>query len=60
MGAGFAAYVDPGEADYCVQLAQGAGYRAMVAGYVHKEGGRKAVEIEPLGLVYKGETLKVR
>ena len=60
MGAGFAAYVDPREADYCVQLAQGVGYRAMVAGYVHKEGDRKAVEIEPLGLVYEGETLKVR
>jgi hypothetical protein len=32
----------------------------MVGGYVQKDGDRKAVEIEPLGITYEGETLRVR
>lgn len=60
MGAGFAAYVDPKDAEKCAELARREGYVATVAGEVRKEGNRKAVEILPLGLVYEGETLKVR
>ena len=60
MGAGFAAYVAPQDADRCVALARAAGYDAWVAGSVHKEGVRKAMEIVPLGLTFEGETLNVR
>jgi phosphoribosylformylglycinamidine cyclo-ligase len=60
MGAGFAAYVDAVDADRCVQLAVDAGYDAWVGGTVCKQGDRKAVEIEPLGLVYDEDSLKLR
>ncbi len=60
MGAGFAVAVAPADADRCVELAAAAGYAASVAGTVRKEGGRKAVEIAPLGLVFEADTLQVR
>jgi phosphoribosylformylglycinamidine cyclo-ligase len=60
MGAGFAAYVDPADADRCVGLARDAGYDAWVGGTVHKQGPRKAVEIVPLRLTFEGDTLKLR
>ncbi len=60
MGAGFAAYVAPQDADRCVRIAREAGYDAWNAGTVHKEGDRKAVEILPLGIVFEGDTLQVR
>jgi phosphoribosylformylglycinamidine cyclo-ligase len=60
MGVAFAVYVREGDAEACCRLAKAAGYDAWRAGTVHKEGGRKAVEIEPLGLVYDAETLKLR
>lgn len=60
MGIGFAAYVAPDDANRCVQLAAQAGYTAWIGGRVEKQGGRKAVEIEPLKLTFEGETLQVR
>lgn len=60
MGAGFAAYVAPGDAERCVQLARMAGYDAWIAGSVRKQGDRKAVEIVPLGITFEGDTLQVR
>jgi phosphoribosylformylglycinamidine cyclo-ligase len=60
MGAGFAVYVDPADADRCLGLAREAGYDAWVGGTVQKQGGRKAVEIVPLGITFEGETLQVR
>jgi phosphoribosylformylglycinamidine cyclo-ligase len=60
MGAGFAAYVAPGDAERCVQLARAAGYNAWIAGGVRKQGDRKAVEIVPLGITFEGDTLQVR
>jgi phosphoribosylformylglycinamidine cyclo-ligase len=60
MGAGFAAYVSPQDADRCVQLARSAGHDAWIAGTVRKEGDRKAVEIVPLGITFEGDTLRVR
>jgi phosphoribosylformylglycinamidine cyclo-ligase len=60
MGAGFAAYVDAAQADRCVAIAKGSGYDAWLAGTVHKQGDRKAVEIVPLGLTYDAESLKLR
>ncbi|HWP67098.1 MAG TPA: AIR synthase-related protein [Candidatus Limnocylindria bacterium] len=60
MGIGFAVYVREGDAEACLRVAAAAGYEAWRAGTVYKEGGRKAVEIEPLGLVYDADTLQVR
>jgi phosphoribosylformylglycinamidine cyclo-ligase len=60
MGVGFAAYVDAADADNCVRIAESAGYTAWVGGTVHREGGRKAVVIEPLGIEFEGESLNVR
>jgi phosphoribosylformylglycinamidine cyclo-ligase len=60
MGVGFAVYVAPGDAARGVALAKQHGFDAWLAGTVHKEGDRKAVEIVPLGLTYGGETLHIR
>ncbi len=60
MGTGFAAYVAGNDADRCLQLAQQAGYDALLAGHVRKEGDRKAVEIPPLALTYAADTLHIR
>jgi phosphoribosylformylglycinamidine cyclo-ligase len=60
MGAGFAVYVEPGQAERCVALARDVGLGAWVAGTVVKEGERKAVEIVPPGICFEGETLEVR
>lgn len=60
MGAGFAVYVSPADAPNCLTLARENGYTAWVGGAVRKQGPRKAVEIEPLGIVFEGESLKVR
>jgi phosphoribosylformylglycinamidine cyclo-ligase len=60
MGAGFAAYVAPADADRCVALATAAGYHAWVGGTVQKRGERKAVEIVPLGITFEADTLNVR
>ena len=60
MGAGFAVYVDPADADRCVGLARDNGYDAWRGGTVLKRGARKAVEIPDLGITFDGETLRVR
>ena len=60
MGAGFAVYVDPADADRCLRLARETGYDAWVGGTVTRQGGRKAVEIVPLGITFEGDTLQVR
>lgn len=60
MGAGLAAYVDEKDAAACVAAAEAAGNRAWSAGKVAKEGKRKAVEIAPLGIVFEGDSLRVR
>jgi phosphoribosylformylglycinamidine cyclo-ligase len=60
MGAGFAAYVAANDAERCVQIARAAGHDAWIAGTVHKQGTRKAVEIPPLGITFDGDTLQVR
>lgn len=60
MGIGFAAYVSPADVEATLRIAKETGYDAWVAGTVHDEGGRKAVEIAPLGITFEGDTLKVR
>jgi phosphoribosylformylglycinamidine cyclo-ligase len=60
MGAGFAVYVDPADTESCLRTARETGYDAWAAGTVVKQGARKAVEIVPLGIVFDGDSLKVR
>jgi len=60
MGAGFAVYVASTDADKCLGVARELGYRGTLAGSVQKQGSRKAVEIEPLGLTFESETLQLR
>jgi len=60
MGAGFAVYVDPADAQRVIELARQAGYDAWHAGQVLKQGSRKAVEIAPLNIIFEADTLKVR
>jgi len=60
MGIGFAAYVRPAVADATVEAALAAGYDAWVAGRVRKDGARKAVSIAAHGLVFEGDTLRLR
>lgn len=60
MGAGFAVYVDPADAQRSLQLARDNGYDAWLAGTVLSQGSRKAVEIVPLGITFDASTLQVR
>ncbi|MGB7160880.1 MAG: AIR synthase related protein [Tepidisphaeraceae bacterium] len=60
MGAGFAVYISPADVPRCIALALQTGHKAWVGGSVEKLGGRKAVEIEPLGITFEGDTLAVR
>jgi phosphoribosylformylglycinamidine cyclo-ligase len=60
MGAGFAAYVGAGDVSECLAAAKKAGIDAWHCGSVVKQGGRKAVEIESLGIVFEGDSLQVR
>ncbi len=58
MGAGFALYVAPGDAERCVEVARAQGVDAWVAGRV--EAGPKQVVVEPLGLVFGAGELQLR
>jgi phosphoribosylformylglycinamidine cyclo-ligase len=60
MGAGFAVYVRPEDADPALLAAKATGYKAWVGGYVRKQDDRKAVVIEPLDITFEGDTLQVR
>jgi len=58
MGAGFALYVAAGDAQRVVEIAQGLGIPALIAGRV--EDGPKQVIIEPLNVVYGADELQLR
>jgi len=60
MGVGFVVYVPERDAARCVEVAGAAGYDAAVLGTVRREGNRKAVELEPLGITFEAESLRVR
>lgn len=60
MGAGFAAYVSPGDAAAALAAARAAGIPACVGGTVLKQGSRKAVEIHSLGITFEEESLQLR
>ncbi|MES2715651.1 MAG: AIR synthase related protein [Pseudomonadota bacterium] len=58
MGAGFAIFVAPADAERTVAIAQGLGIGARVAGVV--EAGAKQLLIEPLGLHFGDDALQLR
>ena len=58
MGAGFAIFVAPADAERTVAIAQGLGIGARVAGQV--EAGAKQLLIEPLGLQFGDDALQLR
>jgi phosphoribosylformylglycinamidine cyclo-ligase len=60
MGAGFAVYVDPADADKCLEIARQTRHQAWVGGAVRKRGNEKAVEIQPLNIRFDAESLAVR
>jgi len=60
MGAGFAVWVDPADAATAIRLAAESGHEAWIGGSVHKQAGRKAVELIPLDIAYEADTLQVR
>ena len=60
MGVGFAAYASPELAPAVMEAARVTGYDAWLAGRVRREGGRKAVVVPSLDLVFEGDTLQVR
>jgi phosphoribosylformylglycinamidine cyclo-ligase len=58
MGAGFALFVAPSEAQRTVEIARSLGVEALVAGAI--EAGPKRLLIEPLGIEYGDDALKLR
>ena len=58
MGAGFALFVDPAQAERTVAIAREQGIDALVAGRV--EAGDKQLLIEPLGLRFGDDALQLR
>ncbi|MEI8324880.1 MAG: AIR synthase-related protein [Betaproteobacteria bacterium] len=58
MGAGFALFVAAADAPRVLEIAQGLGVAAIVAGHV--EDGPKQVVIEPLNVVYGADELQLR
>ena len=58
MGAGFAAFVPERDAEKCVAISRRQGIQAYRAGTV--EAGEKRVVIEPLDIVFEGESLDLR
>ena len=60
MGAGFAAMVAPSDAERALALARAAGFTAWLGGRVERQGDRKAVVLEPVGLAFEGTSLALR
>ncbi|MGH8229576.1 MAG: AIR synthase related protein [Steroidobacteraceae bacterium] len=58
MGAGFALFLPPGDAERAVQAAAAVGVDGWVAGVV--EAGPRRVVIEPLGITYESRDLELR
>ncbi|MDQ2777927.1 MAG: AIR synthase-related protein [Pseudomonadota bacterium] len=58
MGAGFALFVAAGDAERAADVARACGVEAWVAGRV--ESGAKRLTIEPLDVVFEGDSLQLR
>jgi phosphoribosylformylglycinamidine cyclo-ligase len=60
MGAGFAIYVSPDDAEKVLKICKENKIKAINAGYVEKGGKHKKLSIVPMGIEYAGESLAVR
>jgi phosphoribosylformylglycinamidine cyclo-ligase len=58
MGAGFVLFAAPNDVARATAIAQGAGYPLLRVGAV--EPGPKRVVIEPLGITFEGDALRIR
>jgi phosphoribosylformylglycinamidine cyclo-ligase len=58
MGAGYAVFVPKGQAEQVRAVAAHCGFQSWLGGQVEK--GPRQVVIEPLGIVFTGDTLGVR
>ena len=58
MGAGYAVYVPESQADEVAIIAATCGFQSWVAGRI--EAGPRRVVVEPLGIVFEGESLGIR
>ncbi len=58
MGAGFALFVEPGDAARCVEVARACGIEAWHAGRV--EAGPKSLVVDPIGLRFEADALQLR
>jgi phosphoribosylformylglycinamidine cyclo-ligase len=57
MGAGWAVYVEPGDAERVVEAAAAVGMTARAAGHI--EDGERAVELVEKGITYRGDELEL-
>lgn len=60
MGIGFVLYVPPDAAEQTLAIARATGHAASALGEVVRDGDRRAVVLEPLGIEYDASTLAVR
>ena len=60
MGAGFAVFVAPEQAQQCIELARSTNHFAWVGGTVKKEADRKAVVLQPIDVCFESDTLHIR
>lgn len=60
MGAGFAIYLRPEDADKLIAVAEQNQIHAWVAGKITRDGDQKRVVIKPKNITYEGDTLNVR
>jgi phosphoribosylformylglycinamidine cyclo-ligase len=60
MGGGFAIFVDPSDVPRALDIARETHHRAWQVGAIERRGEEKAVVIEPLGITFGAEELKVR
>jgi len=59
MGAGFAMYVDPGDADGVVAASKDCGVGAWVAGHISRDE-RRSVRVPSIGVTYDEASLQIR
>lgn len=60
MGAGFALFVPPADAERIVSIAARHGIEAWDAGRIARDGDRKALHVRPLDLDFSGDSLSIR
>jgi phosphoribosylformylglycinamidine cyclo-ligase len=60
MGAGFAYFVAPEQADFAVEQIENAGFKAMIAGEVQSGPRQVILRLRPKDIVFEGDSLNIR